>query len=118
MVLLFEVISNSSVLTSCDANLLPKMAIKNFRVNNCSPDRVKNGVLKFNQAPPFVNILSSQPLIADMSQKVFWLRCEKKEFERRAALTPTTSKKLIESGFEILVERDEQRIFDDSEYEA
>ena len=77
-----------------------------------------NGVLKFNQAPPFVNVLSSQFLIADMSQKVFWLRCEKKEFERRAALTPTTSKKLIESGFEILVERDEQRIFNDSEYEA
>ncbi|KAJ7592959.1 saccharopine dehydrogenase [Mycena floridula] len=47
-----------------------------------------------------------------------WLRCEKKEFERRAALTPTTSKKLIDAGFEIIVERDEQRIFDDSEYEA
>ncbi|THH21476.1 hypothetical protein EW146_g78 [Bondarzewia mesenterica] len=48
----------------------------------------------------------------------FWLRCEKKEFERRAALTPTTSKKLIDSGFKIFVERDEQRIFDDSEYES
>jgi Alanine dehydrogenase/PNT, N-terminal domain len=53
-----------------------------------------------------------------MSKPVFWLRCEKKEFERRAALTPTTSKKLIDAGFEIFVERDEQRIFDDSEYEA
>lgn len=49
--------------------------------------------------------------------KVFWLRCEKKEFERRAALTPTTSKKLIDAGFDIFVERDEQRIFDDAEYE-
>jgi len=33
-------------------------------------------------------------------------------------LTPTTSKKLIDAGFDIIVERDEQRIFDDSEYEA
>ena len=40
-----------------------------------------------------------------------------KEFERRAALTPTTSKKLIDAGFDIYVERDLQRIFDDAEYE-
>ncbi len=53
-----------------------------------------------------------------MSKPSLWLRCEKKEFERRAALTPTTSKKLIDAGFEIFVERDDQRIFDDSEYEA
>ncbi|KAK1223780.1 Saccharopine dehydrogenase [Marasmius sp. AFHP31] len=53
-----------------------------------------------------------------MSKPVLWLRCEKKEFEKRAALTPTTSKKLIDAGFEIIVERDQQRIFDDSEYEA
>jgi saccharopine dehydrogenase (NAD+, L-lysine-forming) len=48
----------------------------------------------------------------------FWLRCETKEFERRAALTPTTAKKLIDAGFKIFVERDDQRIFDDSEYET
>ncbi|KAI0321684.1 Formate/glycerate dehydrogenase catalytic domain-like protein [Amylostereum chailletii] len=53
-----------------------------------------------------------------MTAKVFWLRCEKKEFERRSALTPTTAKKLIDAGFEIFVERDEQRIFDDAEFEA
>lgn len=47
-----------------------------------------------------------------------WLRCEKKEFERRSALTPTTAKKLIDAGFEITVERDQQRIFDDAEFEA
>lgn len=51
------------------------------------------------------------------SKPVLWLRCEKKEFERRAALTPTTSKALIDAGFEIIVERDAQRIFDDAEYE-
>ncbi|KAI0262669.1 hypothetical protein BGY98DRAFT_939615, partial [Russula aff. rugulosa BPL654] len=53
-----------------------------------------------------------------MSDKCFWLRCEKKQFERRAALTPTTARKLIEAGFKIYVERDQQRIFDDSEYQA
>ncbi|KAF7339697.1 Saccharopine dehydrogenase [NAD(+), L-lysine-forming] [Mycena sanguinolenta] len=53
-----------------------------------------------------------------MAKPTFWLRCETKPFERRAALTPTTSKRLIDAGFEIFVERDEQRIFDDSEYEA
>lgn len=52
------------------------------------------------------------------SKPAFWLRCEKKEFERRSALTPTTAKKLIDAGFEIFVEKDEQRIFDDSEFEA
>ncbi|KAH9968838.1 Formate/glycerate dehydrogenase catalytic domain-like protein [Russula dissimulans] len=52
------------------------------------------------------------------NQKCFWLRCETKPFEHRAALTPTTARKLIESGFKIYVERDQQRIFDDSEYET
>jgi saccharopine dehydrogenase (NAD+, L-lysine-forming) len=52
------------------------------------------------------------------SKPTFWLRCEKKEFERRSALTPTTAKKLIDAGFEIFVEKDEQRIFEDSEFEA
>jgi NAD/NADP transhydrogenase alpha subunit len=53
-----------------------------------------------------------------MARQSLWLRCEKKEFERRAALTPTTAKKLIETGFDIIVECDDQRIFDDAEYEA
>ena len=53
-----------------------------------------------------------------MSDKCFWLRCEKKPFERRAALSPTTARKLIEAGFKIYVERDQQRIFNDSEYQA
>ncbi|KAJ7071295.1 saccharopine dehydrogenase [Mycena amicta] len=47
-----------------------------------------------------------------------WLRCEKKPFERRAALTPTTAKRLLDAGFTVTVERDEQRIFPDSEYAA
>lgn len=56
--------------------------------------------------------------ITKMSRQPLWLRCEKKEFERRAALTPTTAKQLLDAGFDITIERDEQRIFDDSEYEA
>lgn len=48
----------------------------------------------------------------------FWLRCETKLFERRAALTPTTAKALIDAGFDIYVERDNQRIFEDSDYET
>jgi len=34
-----------------------------------------------------------------------------------AALTPTTARKMIDAGFDITVERDPQRIFDDEEYE-
>ncbi|EIW73617.1 hypothetical protein TREMEDRAFT_37417 [Tremella mesenterica DSM 1558] len=47
-----------------------------------------------------------------------WLRCEKKPFEHRSALTPTTAKELIENNFHVYVERDPQRIFDDAEFEA
>jgi saccharopine dehydrogenase (NAD+, L-lysine forming) len=53
-----------------------------------------------------------------MAPQSLWLRCETKTFERRAALTPTAAKKLIDAGFDINVERDEQRIFDDSEYQV
>ena len=51
-----------------------------------------------------------------MTQPLY-LRCEMKPAEHRAALTPTTAKKLIDAGFDITVERDPQRIFDDEEYE-
>ncbi|KAI0639249.1 saccharopine dehydrogenase [Trametes polyzona] len=53
-----------------------------------------------------------------MAKQQLWLRCEKKQFERRTAITPTTAKKLIDAGFDIFVERDSQRIFKDEEYEA
>lgn len=53
-----------------------------------------------------------------MAKQSLWLRCEKKEFERRTAISPTVAKKLIDSGFEIFVERDDQRIFRDQEYEV
>ncbi|CDZ96774.1 saccharopine dehydrogenase [Phaffia rhodozyma] len=48
----------------------------------------------------------------------FWLRCETKPHEHRSALTPTTAKALLDAGFDITVERDPQRIFDDEEFSA
>lgn len=45
-----------------------------------------------------------------------WLRAETKPMEHRAALTPAIAKKLIEAGFQITVEKSDQRIFDDQEY--
>lgn len=44
------------------------------------------------------------------------LRAETKPLEHRSALTPTTAKKLRDAGFDIVVERDPNRIFDDSEF--
>ena len=52
------------------------------------------------------------------SHTALWLRCETKTFEKRAALTPTTAKKLRDAGFDITVEKDPERIFEISEYEA
>lgn len=46
-----------------------------------------------------------------------WLRCEKKPFEHRSALTPTTAKVLLDNNFDVMIERDPQRIFDDEEFE-
>lgn len=51
------------------------------------------------------------------AKQPIWLRCEKKPFEHRSALTPTTAKTLMDNGFEVYVERDPQRIFDDEEFE-
>lgn len=51
------------------------------------------------------------------ARQPLYLRCEMKKNEHRAALTPSTAKKLIDAGFDITVERDPQRIFDDEEYE-
>ncbi|KAI6133539.1 saccharopine dehydrogenase [Pisolithus thermaeus] len=52
-----------------------------------------------------------------MVAKVFWFRCETKKLERRSALTPSTAGQLIKDGFTVYVERDQQRIFDDEEFE-
>lgn len=56
--------------------------------------------------------------MASQTKQPLWLRCEKKPFEHRSALTPSTAKTLLDNGFDIYVERDPQRIFDDAEFEA
>lgn len=56
-------------------------------------------------------------MASSIQRPQLWLRCETKPFERRAVLTPTIALKLIDAGFEIFVEGDEQRSFDDIEYE-
>lgn len=46
------------------------------------------------------------------------LRAETKPLEARAALTPTTTKKLLDAGYEVYVEESEQSIFKADEYAA
>ena len=46
------------------------------------------------------------------------LRSEYKALDRRSALTPTTTKALLDAGYKVNVERSPERIFDDSEFEA
>ena len=58
------------------------------------------------------------PSSSTKPHQALWLRCEKKEHERRSALTPNTAKTLIENGFEIFVEKDNMRCFKDEEFEA
>jgi hypothetical protein len=57
-------------------------------------------------------------LMMSNSSPALWLRCETKQFEKRAALTPTTAKKLLDAGFQITVEEDPERIFNINEYKA
>jgi len=45
------------------------------------------------------------------------LRSESKPLEHRSALTPTTTKALLEAGYKVNVERSPERIFDDEEFE-
>ncbi|RLV91301.1 Saccharopine dehydrogenase NAD [Spathaspora sp. JA1] len=53
-----------------------------------------------------------------MSQPVtIHLRAEKKPLEHRAALTPTTTKQLLDAGFKVYVEESSQSIFQTKEYE-
>lgn len=90
-------------------------AFGDLRFDRVTPRRIAttSSLLPFlvNTIPPFliVSPIMTQPL---------YLRCEMKPHEHRAALTPTTAKKLLDSGFDITVERDPQRIFDDEEYSA
>lgn len=46
-----------------------------------------------------------------------WIRAETKAHEARAPLTPMGCKDLLNSGLKVTVERSQQRIFEDQEYE-
>ncbi|KIW28702.1 saccharopine dehydrogenase [NAD(+), L-lysine-forming] [Cladophialophora immunda] len=43
---------------------------------------------------------------------------ESKPLEHRSALTPSTTKALLDAGYKVNVECSPERIFDDSEFEA
>ncbi|KAL8710247.1 MAG: hypothetical protein Q9220_005178 [cf. Caloplaca sp. 1 TL-2023] len=71
--------------------------------------------------PALVNsntLLSSpvKPLHSDMAPVTLQLRSETKPLEHRSALTPSVTRKLLEKGFKVNVERSPERIFDDEEF--
>lgn len=51
------------------------------------------------------------------NNNLLWLRAETKPFEQRTLLTPDVAAKLVTHGYELVVERSPQRVFDDAEYE-
>lgn len=53
-----------------------------------------------------------------MAPTILHLRSEDKPLEHRSALTPTTTKALIDAGYVVNVEKSPVRIFDDEEFSA
>jgi saccharopine dehydrogenase (NAD+, L-lysine-forming) len=53
-----------------------------------------------------------------MGKNIIWLRSEFRKTERRTPLLPNGAKELLQDGYQVIVERSENRIIDDSEYEA
>ena len=51
-----------------------------------------------------------------MAPVTLHLRSETKPLEHRSALTPTVTRKLLDKGFKVNVERSPERIFDDEEF--
>lgn len=52
----------------------------------------------------------------EMAPVTLHLRSETKPLEHRSALTPTVTRKLLDKGFKVNVERSPERIFDDEEF--
>lgn len=52
-----------------------------------------------------------------MSGTVLHLRSETKPLEHRSALTPATTRALLDAGYQVNIERSPVRIFDDAEFE-
>lgn len=57
-------------------------------------------------------------IFSAMAPTTLHMRAETKPLEYRAALTPTTAKKLVDAGYVVNVERSPLSIFADSEYEG
>ena len=53
-----------------------------------------------------------------MAPVTLHLRSETKPLEHRSALTPTVTRKLLDKGFKVNVERSPERIFEDDEFAA
>lgn len=52
-----------------------------------------------------------------MSKKIVWLRDETKKNEYRSVLSPESVKKLIAAGIKVVVEKSENRIFENNQYQ-
>src|SRR5215469_9694640 len=81
-------------------------------------------VIRFytNSSHPSIDPPSLQFLAMSTKHTVLHLRSEQKPLEHRSALTPTTTKALINAGYEVHVERSpkdpsRKRIYDDEEFE-
>ncbi len=51
-----------------------------------------------------------------MSPVTLHLRSETKPLEHRSVLTPTVTRKLLDKGFKVHVERSPERLFDEEEF--
>jgi len=60
--------------------------------------------------------LNAKPQPGLNTKPVLWLRGEYKPLEARAAVTPSTAKKLIDAGYRIYVEESAQRSFELQDY--
>ena len=53
-----------------------------------------------------------------MGKDIIWLRSEFRKTERRTPLLPKGAKELLDDGYQVIVERSQNRIIKDGEYEA
>ena len=55
-------------------------------------------------------------MISPMHRTPLWIRSEARETERRAPVVPADAHRLVDAGFDVVVERSSQRVFADQEY--
>ena len=67
---------------------------------------------------PFLTTIHNSNYNFNMAPVTLHLRSETKPLEHRSALTPTVTRKLLDKGFKVNVERSPERIFDDDEFAA